>query len=123
MSEPRPVGNCSVQRGPRGTRLPVENGPVFKAPWEAQAFAMTLALHERGSFTWPEWAQTLAEVIAQARTRGEADDGSDYYTHWITALERLVVRKGMFTSPLLERRRHEWVAAARRTPHGKPIEL
>ena len=25
------------------------DGPVFREPWEAQAFAMTLALHERGA--------------------------------------------------------------------------
>ena len=31
-----------------------EGGPVFREPWEAQAFAMTLSLHERGLFTWPE---------------------------------------------------------------------
>lgn len=98
-------------------------GPVFKAPWEAQAFAMAVALHERGAFTWKEWAATLAEVIAEVRGRGEVDDGSEYYRHWMTALERLVARKGLVTDALLDRRRHEWDEAARRTPHGKPIEL
>jgi nitrile hydratase accessory protein len=94
----------------------------FKAPWEAQAFAITLALYERGVFTWPEWAHALAEVIAEARDRGEADDGSDYYTHWLIALERMVARKGVLAPALLERRKDEWIDAARRTPHGKPIE-
>ena len=98
-------------------------GPVFKAPWEAQAFAMAVALNERGAFTWKEWATALAEVLAEVQRRGEVDDGTDYYRHWLTALERIVARKGIVTDSLLEHRRHEWEDAARRTPHGKPIEL
>ena len=98
-------------------------GPVFKAPWEAQAFAMAVALHERGAFSWKEWAATLAEVIAEVKRRGEADDGSDYYRHWLTALERIVARKGIVTEALLHHRRDEWDHAARNTPHGQPIEL
>lgn len=98
-------------------------GPVFKSPWEAQAFAMAVALHERGAFTWKEWAATLAEVIAQVRQYGEPDDGSEYYRHWLTALERIVARKGIVTEASLQRRRDEWDHAARSTPHGQPIEL
>jgi nitrile hydratase accessory protein len=98
-------------------------GPVFQAPWEAQAFAMAVALHERGAFTWKEWAVCLAEVIAEVRGRGDSDDGSEYYRHWLTALERIVSRKGILTDALLERRRHEWEEAAQRTPHGQPIVL
>ena len=97
--------------------------PVFRAPWEAQAFAMALALHERGAFTWKEWAQTLAAVIAEVRERGEPDTGEDYYRHWLTALERITERKGLATRGLLEERRHAWEEAAHRTPHGQPIEL
>jgi nitrile hydratase accessory protein len=99
------------------------HGPVFKAPWEAQAFAMALALHERGAFTWKEWARTLAEVIGEVHRRGEPDTGEDYYRHWLTALERITERKGILTDAMLRQRRTQWEAAARRTPHGKPIEL
>jgi len=98
-------------------------GPVFKAPWEAQAFAITLALHERGEFSWPEWAQALSEVIAEARRRGEPDTGERYYEHWLTALERIAARKGMVSAERLRQRRLEWEEAARRTPHGQPIAL
>ena len=100
-----------------------ESGPVFKAPWEAQAFAMTLALHERGVFAWKEWADTLAEVIAEVKARGEADTGENYYRHWLVALERIATRKQIVTGASLARRRDEWDDAARHTPHGKPIEL
>jgi nitrile hydratase accessory protein len=98
-------------------------GPVFKAPWEAQAFAMTLALHERGAFSWQEWAQTLGAVIGELRAQGVSDTGEDYYRHWLTALERITVRKGLVTDARLAARQQEWLDAARRTPHGQPIRL
>lgn len=97
--------------------------PVFAAPWEAQAFALAVALHARGAFTWNEWTQALAAVIAEAGVRGEQDDGRRYYEHWLTALERVSAEKGMLSEPALHERRHEWEEAARRTPHGQPIEL
>ena len=46
------------------------DGPVFREPWEAQAFAITLALHERGLFTWTEWAAALAAEIKRAQAGG-----------------------------------------------------
>ena len=100
-----------------------DGGPVFKAPWEAQAFAMTLSLHARGVFTWREWADALAAELAAAAARGEPDDGSHYYEHWLAALEKLVAGKKLIAGQELERRVDEWDAAARATPHGKPIEL
>jgi len=100
-----------------------EEGPVFKAPWEAQAFAMTLSLHTRGVFTWREWADALAAELAAAAARGEPDDGSHYYEHWLAALEKLAAGKKLVAEQELERRVDEWDAAARATPHGKPIEL
>lgn len=99
------------------------DGPVFKEPWEAQAFAMTLALHERGLFTWVEWAEALAAQIAAAQAAGDPDIGDTYYRHWLAALEALVARKGASSGDELARYRHAWDHAADRTPHGQPIEL
>jgi nitrile hydratase accessory protein len=98
-------------------------GPVFKAPWEAQAFAITLSLHARGAFTWREWADALARELAAAAERGEPDDGSHYYQHWLAALEKIVAGKKLVAGQEMERRVEEWDAAARATPHGKPVEL
>ena len=71
--------------------IPMDAGsPVFNEPWEARAFAMTLALHERGVFTWPQWAEALSRQIAEARAAGDADLGDTYYQHWLQALESLV---------------------------------
>jgi nitrile hydratase accessory protein len=98
-------------------------GPVFREPWEAQAFAMALALHERGLFTWPEWAATLADEIKRAQAAGDPDTGETYYHHWLAALERLTAEKGVASRDTLTRYRDAWDRAADRTPHGLPIEL
>src|SRR6266567_3589171 len=99
------------------------DGPVFREPWEAQAFAMTLTLHQRGLFTWPQWAATLAEEIKRAQAAGDPDTGETYYHHWLNALERLVAQKGVADAATLARYQHAWDHAADRTPHGEPIEL
>ena len=96
---------------------------MFREPWEAQAFAMALALHGRGVFTWPEWAATLADEIKRAQAAGDPDTGETYYRHWLNALERLVAAKGIATGDMLHRYRDAWDHAADRTPHGMPIEL
>ena len=99
------------------------DGPVFREPWEAQAFAMALALHERGLFTWSEWAAALGAEIKRAQAAGDPDTGETYYSHWLAALEKLVADKGVTTSETLHRYRDAWDHACDRTPHGKPIEL
>jgi nitrile hydratase accessory protein len=99
------------------------DGPVFAAPWQAQAFAMTLALHERGVFTWPEWAALLAEEIKRAQAAGDPDTGETYYAHWLAALERMVAEKRVTDAATLARYRDAWDHAADRTPHGQPITL
>jgi nitrile hydratase accessory protein len=99
------------------------DGPVFREPWEAHAFAMALMLYERGLFTWSEWAAALAEEIARAQADGDPDTGETYYLHWLTTLERLVASKGVTSVEALHRYRDAWDNAADRTPHGKPIEV
>src|SRR6202000_1038628 len=100
-----------------------EDGPVFREPWEARAFAMALALHERGVFTWKEWDGALGAAIKRAKPAGDPDTGETYYRHWLATLERLVAAKGVATSETLHRYRDAWDHAADRTPHGTPIEL
>ena len=98
-------------------------GPVFREPWEAQAFAMALTLHDRGVFTWPEWAAALAAEIKRAQAAGDPDTGETYYRHWLATLEGLVATKGVSTRETLHRYRDAWDHAADRTPHGQPIVL
>jgi nitrile hydratase accessory protein len=97
--------------------------PVFTEPWQAQAFAMALSLHQRGLFTWQEWADALATQISAAQAAGDADLGDTYYTHWLAALETLVAAKGASSAAELARYAKAWDHAADRTPHGLAIEL
>jgi nitrile hydratase accessory protein len=100
-----------------------DEGPVFAEPWQAQAFALAVRLSEQGHFTWKEWAAALADEIKAAASRGDEDDGSRYYHHWLAALERLVAEKGLTDPAALDARKEEWADAYRHTPHGKPVEL
>ena len=100
-----------------------DTGPVFKAPWEAQAFAMTLELHRKGVFTWSEWAGALAHELARASEHGNPDDSTHYYEHWLAALEKLAAEKKAVPAAEMASRVEEWDSAARTTPHGQPIVL
>jgi nitrile hydratase accessory protein len=98
-------------------------GPVFREPWEAHAYALALALYDRGLFTWSEWAAKLGEEIKRAQAAGDPDTGETYYRHWLATLERIVAEKGVTTSQALAQHHDAWERAAHRTSHGKPIEL
>ena len=98
-------------------------GPAFAEPWRAQAFALAVKLSELGHFTWKEWTAALADELKAAANRGEPDDGSRYYHHWLAALERLLTTKGLADPEGLRARKEAWAEAYRRTPHGKPVEL
>lgn len=121
MSNPRPAPDsadlAALPRLPRD-----EGGPVFAEPWQAAAFALAVRLSEQGHFTWKEWASTLGDEIKQA-SNAELDDGSRYYHHWLAALERLVVGKGLSDPQSLAARKEAWANAYRQTPHGKPVIL
>ena len=115
---PPPEALAALPRLPRD-----EAGPVFAEPWQAQAFALAVKLSEQGHFSWKQWAAALADEIEKATARGEPDDGSHYYHHWLAALEHLVVAKKLSDPAALLARKEAWAEAYRRTPHGKPVEL
>ncbi|MGA2894632.1 MAG: nitrile hydratase accessory protein [Xanthobacteraceae bacterium] len=100
-----------------------DDGPVFRAPWEAEAFALAVSLNERGVFTWKEWAAALGDEIKKAQAAGDPDTGESYYHHWLATLERMVAAKGLADAGLLADTRDAWQRACKRTPHGTPIEL
>ena len=127
MSQPEPKATVPAVDTERLDALPPlprdEDGPVFAEPWQAQAFALAVKLSEEGHFTWKEWAAALADELKAAADRGEPDDGSQYYFHWVAALERLVSEKGLADGPELGDRKEAWADAYRRTPHGQPVSL
>lgn len=99
------------------------DGPIFAEPWQAQAFALAVRLSAEGAFTWAEWAATLASVLKETADRGEPDDGTRYYEHWLTALERLSLAKQLVSVAELRQRKHAWKEAYLATPQGQPVEL
>jgi nitrile hydratase accessory protein len=117
-SDPLTDSLAALPRIPRD-----EGGPIFAEPWQAEAFALAVRLSAQGHFTWKKWASVLSDELKAAATRGEADDGSRYYHCWLTALERLVVEKGLSDPTSLLERKQAWAEAYRRTPHGKPVQL
>jgi nitrile hydratase accessory protein len=116
--QPDPERLASLPSLPRD-----EGGPVFAEPWQAQAFALAVRLSAQGHFTWKEWAAALAEELKSAADRGEPDDGSRYYEHWLAALERLVTSKDLSNPSEMQTRKEAWADAYRHTPHGKPVVL
>lgn len=120
----RPDPNARPERLAALPSLPRDaGGPVFAEPWQAQAFALAVNLSEQGYFTWKEWSAALAAELKAAADRGEPDDGTHYYDHWLATLERLVATKGLTDPQSMRTRKEDWAEAYRRTPHGKPIEL
>jgi nitrile hydratase accessory protein len=99
------------------------DGPVFNAPWEAEAFALAVSLEERGVFTRAEWTQVLGDEIKKAQAACDPDTGETYYHHWLATLERVLSEKGLTDPAQLTRTRDAWQRACARTPHGAPIEL
>ena len=117
-----------MSAGPSAEDLPklpweAEDGPVFKEPWQASAFAMAVTLSESGAFTWSEWVDYLSAEIAAAKRSGDPDLGDRYYEHWLRALEKLVIDKGLGSEAELAGLRHDWTEAAIHTPHGQPVAL
>ncbi len=120
----RPEANDTAERFSTSPLLPRdEEGPVFAEPWQAQAFAIAVQLSADGHFTWTEWTLALGEQLQAAVRRGEPDDGSRYFEHWVAALEHLVVDKKLTDLTVLGERKEAWAESYRHTPHGQPVEL
>ncbi|MBO3760770.1 nitrile hydratase accessory protein [Ciceribacter sp. L1K22] len=117
------MSTCEVRSpmsGSPGLPVSAEGDPVFAEPWHAQAFAMTVHLHERGVFSWSEWAERLS---AEVHGPDRAEDGSDYFDAWVAALTGLLVSKGIGDESDVLALQESWKRAAEATPHGRPILL
>ena len=97
---------------------PDDPGP-FAEPWEAQVFALVLALQERGLFTQEEWARALGRTI---RPEGKPEAAADY-GRWLATLEALLAERGVTDSASVQARSDAFLRAAAATPHGEPIRL
>lgn len=96
-----------------------DDGPVFKEPWQARAFAMTLKMAEARIFTWGEWCEALSGEIKLAQAAGDPDLGDTYYLHWLSALEKLTVAKQVSSEDRLQATLEDWRAADHARAHGE----
>ena len=114
------MSRCETLADSPGLPKSAEGDPVFAEPWQAQAFAMTLRLHEQGVFTWGEWAEALSREVYRP---GRAADGTDYFDCWVAALSALLSERGLASEAEQAALSQRWALAAEATPHGKPILL
>ena len=98
-------------------------GPVFKEPWQARAFAIAVTLSEAGLFSWQEWSSELGASIQSRQKKGDPDDGGTYYLHWLETLEKMLSRKNLIEHTYLLQRISEWKEAYLKTSHGQPVQL
>ena len=96
------------------------NNGFFDEPWQAQVFALTVALNEAGHLDWNDWAHTLS---SQLLAPDAETDGSDYYERWTEALQRLLVSTSKTDLNELDSLAAAWQRAAIATPHGSAIVL
>ena len=114
------MSRCETLADSPGLPKSAEGDPVFAEPWQAQAFAMTVRLHEQGTFSWAEWAEALSREVHRP---GRAVDGSDYFDCWVAALSSLLSERGVASEAEQSALSDRWARAAEATPHGKPILL
>jgi nitrile hydratase accessory protein len=96
---------------------------TFDAPWQAQAFAIVVALNEAGYFGWDEWVGVFSQEIARSPARAGESKNDTYSRQWLDALEQIVVTRGLLAREDTNARAAEWRAAYVNTPHGQAVEL
>ncbi|UNK39305.1 nitrile hydratase accessory protein [Shinella sp. H4-D48] len=114
------MSRCETLADSPGLPVSTEGEPVFAEPWQAQAFAMTVRLHEQCVFTWAQWAEALSREVHRP---GRAVDGADYFDCWVAALSSLLSERGVVSEAEQSVLSDRWARAAEATPHGMPILL
>ena len=74
---------------------------VFAEPWQARAFALALALSERGLFSLRDFQAALIGRIVSFEKSECIAGTADYYTCWVEGLEDLLGQKCMLPSDRL----------------------
>lgn len=95
----------------------------FDEPWQAQLFALTVALSEAGLFSWADWTEVFGATLARHGLNRTLDGGADYHAAWLEALEGLLAARGLAARDQVAALRDAWEAAYLSTPHGQPVRL
>jgi len=112
----------------RATLRPADEVPAaapaaFAEPWQARAFAVAVLASKQGCFTWSEWTHALGRELRDAPAPAAAPAEPRYFDCWLSALQSLLVGKGVVGQGELLARRDAWEDAYRRTPHGVAVTL
>lgn len=103
--------------------MQAEAPKMFDEPWQAQLFALTVALSEAGRFTWSDWTLAFGATLTRHGVAGPLDGGQDYFNAWLETLETLLDQGGLAPRSEAAAVRAAWVLAYENTPHGQPLRL
>lgn len=95
----------------------------FDEPWQAQLFALTIAMSEAGHFAWTDWTEALGATLENLGAARPLDGGADYYAAWLATLERLLDQRGLAARADAKSMKLAWETAYLTTPHGQPVRL
>ena len=98
-------------------------GPPFRAPWEAQVFALICALQDAGQLSPADWSARFGEEIRLAQERGDPDLGDTYYVYCLAALEKWLLQAHLAVREEIGARIADWREAYLKTAHGQPVRL
>ncbi|GGB63666.1 hypothetical protein GCM10011316_39410 [Roseibium aquae] len=94
---------------------PEDKDLAFAEPWNARAFALVLALSERGLFTLKDFQGELIDKIGAYEKLGCIRTDEEYYTHWVEALTALLRRRGLLSAEAVSAMEASLVAVAAAT--------
>jgi nitrile hydratase accessory protein len=78
-----------------------EADAAFSEPWMARAFALALALSEKGLFSLKDFHAALIESIGRHEKDGCIAAETDYYTHWLEVLTALLRGRDLLSDDIL----------------------
>lgn len=97
---------------------------AFASPWELRALSIAVGLHREGGFAWQEFQQALVATIQEWEGTPSAErEEWSYYRHWVRALERLMVERGIAKRDEIDGKQAECVKATEETRHHQKAGL
>ena len=96
---------------------------VFETPWHAELFAITVHLHNKGVFCWPDWTARFSHALAIAGAHHSLDGSNDYYDVWLDTFIQFMAEQGVTDEIAIDGMSEKWRKAFLHTPHGMPVTL
>ncbi|MCC7485639.1 MAG: nitrile hydratase accessory protein [Burkholderiales bacterium] len=86
--------------------LPRRSGEItFRAPWEKRAFGITAAFCQQGRFPFDDFRwRVVSEIMIWQQASPGKEENFRFWEHWLRALERTVVDRGLLSWEEISRR-------------------